>query len=143
MTAQCVSRGLRNSNPGNIRLSPTRFKGETEKSNDSAFKQFRDMAWGYRAMFVVLNTYRTKWGLTTISQMIGRWAPPTENDTDKYIQAVSHLSNLDPDTPIDTHQSVVMMPLVAAMSQVENGQKADWALIERGWELYIVDQVEL
>ena len=47
-----LPRGLRNRNPGNIRRSAVRYKGET-KSDDAAFKTFASTAWGYRAMFVL------------------------------------------------------------------------------------------
>ncbi|MFI3280603.1 MAG: structural protein P5 [Rikenellaceae bacterium] len=133
-----MTRGLRNRNPGNIRLSATKFKGEVA-SADKAFKQFRGMAWGYRAMFVVLNTYRKKHGLETVRQMINRWAPPVENHTDIYVDAVSRRAMLDADTPIDTQQREAMIPMVAAMSFVENGVAADWASVERGWELFEAD----
>ena len=43
-----LPRGLRNRNPGNIRRSAVRYKGETE-SDDAAFKTFASTAWGYRA----------------------------------------------------------------------------------------------
>ena len=136
---EIVSRGIRNSNPGNIRQSSTRFKGEVRPSQDSAFKQFSSMVWGYRAIFVILNTYATKHRLRTIREMISRWAPPVENHTNIYIDTVSQLASLDADTPIDTLQREVMLPLVAAMSQVENGTKADYTSLERGFDLYIVD----
>lgn len=133
------SRGIRNRNPGNIRHSSSRFKGEVEKSSDKEFKQFRGEAWGYRAIFVILNTYRTKYGLDTIRTMISRWAPPSENHTDIYVESVARRALLDPDTPIDTLQRVVMLPLVAAMSHVENGVAARWESLERGWELFEID----
>ncbi len=143
MMGASVSRGLRNRNPGNIRHSSSRFKGEVESCNDKSFKQFREMAWGYRAMFVILDTYNTKYGLSTIRQMIQRWAPPIENHTEEYIKQVSRLAMLDSDTPIDTRQRVAMIPMVAAMSKVENGEAAHWATVERGWELFVGDQIDL
>ena len=84
-----MSRGLKNCNPGNIRRSRGRYKGEVVPSRDPAFKQFESLAWGYRAIFVLLHTYRTRHGLRTIAEMIARWAPPSENRTDAYIRAVS------------------------------------------------------
>ena len=59
-----MSRGLRNCNPGNIRQSKGRYKGEVRPSRDPAFKQFESLAWGYRAIFVLLDTYRTRHGLS-------------------------------------------------------------------------------
>ncbi len=140
--SQNESRGLRNRNPGNIRRSTTLFKGEEPQSSDAEFKQFRSMAWGYRAMFVILNTYNSKYGLDTIRSMIERWAPPIENHTDIYIDAVSRRAMLDADTPIDTRQREVMIPLVAAMSHVENGSAAHWATVEHGWELYRAEELD-
>ena len=52
-----TSRGIRNRNPGNIRRSGGHYKGEVVPSGDSEFKQFETMAWGYRAMFVLLDGY--------------------------------------------------------------------------------------
>lgn len=75
-----MTRGLRNRNPGNIRRSKTRYLGEVTPSCDVAFKQFETMAWGYRAMFVLLDSYRRR-GYVTLRQMIARYAPPVENHT--------------------------------------------------------------
>ncbi len=55
---RAMSRGLQNCNPGNIRQSKVRYKGEVRPSRDSAFKQFESLAWGYRAIFVLLDTCR-------------------------------------------------------------------------------------
>ena len=73
-----MSRGLANCNPGNIRQSKVRYKGEVRPSRDPAFKQFESLAWGYRAIFVLLHTYRVRHGLRSIREMISRWAPPSE-----------------------------------------------------------------
>ena len=73
-----MSRGLSNCNPGNIRQSKVRYKGEVQPSWDPAFKQFESLAWGYRAVFVLLHTYRVRHGLRTVRGMISRWAPPVE-----------------------------------------------------------------
>ena len=84
-----MSRGLQNCNPGNIRQSKVRYKGEVRPSRDPAFKQFESLAWGYRAIFVLLDTYRIRYGLDTIRGMVSRWAPPSENHTETYIRAVA------------------------------------------------------
>jgi hypothetical protein len=131
-----MSRGLRNNNPGNIRLDGTKWRGEVHPSRDGAFKTFETMAWGYRAMFVVLNTYREKYGLRTIRQMVGRWAPPCENDTAAYVDAVARWSAVGADCRVDTTDSDAMMPIVAAMSRMENGTPAVMADIEEGWGLF-------
>lgn len=132
-----MSRGLVNRNPGNIRHSASRYRGEVRPSRDPAFKEFESIEWGYRAIFVTLNTYRRKYGLTTIRGMISRWAPPSENSTEAYIRAVCDRTGLTAEELIDTRRKGQMIPLVAAISEVENGEKADLELVERGWMLYL------
>lgn len=105
-----MSRGLANRNPGNIRQSKVRYKGEVQPSRDPAFKQFESLAWGYRAVFVLLHTYRVRHGLRTIRGMISRWAPPSENRTDAYIRAVAADTGIGPDEPLDTLDPATMIP---------------------------------
>lgn len=131
-----MSRGLRNCNPGNIRHSIARFRGEVRPSRDPAFKEFSSLAWGYRAIFVVLNTYRKKHSLRTLPEMISRWAPPSENHTSAYIQAVQRMTGIPLDEPICTDDEQTMIPLAMAISQVENGVPASRADVEAGWRLY-------
>lgn len=131
-----MSRGLANCNPGNIRRSSCRYRGEVRPSRDPAFKQFESLAWGYRAIFVTLRTYARKYDLNTLRGMITRWAPPSENSTEAYIRAVTDRTGLQPDAVIDIGSKEQMIPLVAAMSEVENGTRANFRTIEQGWELY-------
>lgn len=133
-----LSRGLRNNNPGNIRLSSTRYQGEVT-STDSAFKQFKSMAYGYRAMFVLLYTYQKKHKLHTIEAMISRYAPAVENYTEAYIKAVSEWSGVPATSHITATNGDIMVPIVAAMSRVENGVFAHMPDVVAGWDLFIED----
>lgn len=130
-----MSRGLDNCNPGNIRHSKVCYKGEVQPSQDVAFKQFRSLAWGYRAMFVLLDTYRIRYGLRTVREMISRYAPATENNTEAYIAAVCDLTGIGADEPLNTRLKRDMIPVVAAMSKVENGVLPDFEDIEEGFNL--------
>ena len=132
-----MSRGLRNNNPGNIRRSRVRYKGEVRPSRDPDFKEFSTMAYGYRAVFVLLDTYRSRYGLNTIRQMLNRYAPPTENFTEGYVRFVADYSGVMPDEVIDTRSEKDMIPIVAAMSKIENGVAANIEDVERGWELFV------
>lgn len=131
-----MSRGLSNCNPGNIRRSATRFQGEVRPSRDPAFKQFSSLAWGYRAIFVLLNTYWRKYGLRTPREVITRWAPPSENHTENYICAVCARTGFAPDQVLDTGRKEDMVPLAAAISWVENGVAADEKALQAGWVLF-------
>ncbi len=130
-----IPRGLRNCNPGNIRVSPEIFKGEVIPGRDQAFKQFESMAYGYRAMFKILLNYRKKYGLQTIRTWINRWAPTNENDTAAYIYAVVCEAGIQADKEVDTTDKELMCRIVAAMSRVENGRVADLSVVKEGWGL--------
>ena len=134
-----MARGLRNNNPGNLRLGSFKYRGEVAKSSDKAFRQFESMAWGYRAMFVLLHTYRVRGYGSTICQMVSRYAPPSENNTEAYSARVEKSSKIGRHTPLDTLQEEQMVPIVCAMSAVENGVAADRAAVERGWQMFIAD----
>lgn len=133
-----MSRGLRNNNPGNIRQNSDNFLGEIKPSADPTFKQFESIEYGYRAIFVTLNTYQKKYGLSTIRTMISRWAPPKDNnDTEAYIRAVSAESGVPENSRITSTNKDVMIPIVAAMSRVENGVTANITEVQRGWDLFM------
>ncbi len=131
-----VPRGLRNNNAGNIRLSKTRYLGEVLPSSDKAFKQFKTMAWGYRAIFVLLDSYSRK-GFITLRQMITRYAPASENNTENYIRYVAENAVVNPEAPLDVNDRNVMILVVAAISRMENGIAADMDDVVEGWELFI------
>lgn len=131
-----MSRGLRNNNPGNIRRSSVRYKGEVRPSRDREFKEFESMEYGYRAIFVLLDTYRKRYGLNTIRTMLMRYAPPTENYTTTYIEFVARRTGIGADTPLNTQHMRDMVPIVAAMSEIENGVAANMSQVEEGWRLF-------
>lgn len=126
---------MRNCNPGNIRTNSDYFKGEIRPSRDSSFKQFKTMAYGYRAMFKILRNYHKNYKLDTIRKMITRWAPPSENKTEAYIKAVADQAAIDPDSVVNIYSEQQMCAIVAGMSLVENGREADMAEVRSGWNM--------
>ncbi len=127
-------RGLRNNNPGNIRINSDLFEGEIRPSRDKAFKQFEAMRYGYRAIFKILRNYINNYKLDTIRKMISRWAPSNENHTEAYIKAVSDYAGISPDDPIRADNREMMIRIVAGMTQVENGVPAVMSDVISGWE---------
>lgn len=95
-------RGLRNNNPGNIRINSDHFQGEVKPSQDKDFKQFSSMAYGYRAMLKMLRNYKKNRGLKTLREWISRWAPANENHTDAYILYVADFAGISPDAEINS-----------------------------------------
>lgn len=137
-----ISRAERNRNPGNIRLSGVRFRGERQPSRDPEFKEFESDGWGYRAMFVLLDTYRRRYGITTLRGIVGRWAPSAENDTASYLDFVAGRSGIGPDEellPCD----VRLRAVVEAMSRFERGREPSpeqLAELDEGWRLFLDDR---
>ena len=133
-----MTRGLRNNNPGNIRHDRDKWRGEVVPSQDKAFKQFEGMAWGYRAMFHLINNYSRLHGCNTVRKIVSRWAPPEDNNhTGAYIAAVCDSAGVQPDGLITTTCRDVMVPIIAAMARVENGTPAVMADVNAGWDLFI------
>ncbi len=122
-------------NPGNIRLSKVKYAGELSPSVDPYFKQFVSMPYGYRAMFVLLQSY-AKHGYNTIAKIINRYAPDNENNTAAYIDYVSKkVLHKNPDEIIDVNDKQTAIKLVYAISKMENGTKPDMNEIKKGWKL--------
>lgn len=129
-----LPRGLRNNNPGNIRRNSDVFQGEINPSRDKEFKQFKNMAYGYRAMYKILSNYYNKYQLNTIRKMISRWAPENENNTAAYVSLVSSYSGVGSDDLISFDREQ-MIRIVAGMSRVENGIEAVMSDVIAGWNL--------
>ena len=88
-------------------------------------------------MFVLLHTYRVRNGCRTLREMISRYAPPTENHAENYIRAVATQAQVSPDEALDTRNGNTMIPIVAAMSRVENGTPAQMDEVRAGWDLFV------
>ena len=129
-------RGIRNCNPTNIRRSKDNWLGLAFNQTDDTFFQFRDATFGIRAAVIILLGYQDKHHCHTIRDIIDRWAPPNENDTDSYVKAVSLAAGVGEDAPVDVHRYTVMMPLVKAIIWHENGQNPySQDIIDKGLEL--------
>lgn len=131
-----MTRGLRNNNPGNIEYDGTTWEGLATPPSDGTFFVFIDAVYGIRAMGRVLSNYVALDGVpSTVSALITRWAPPTENDTPAYIADVDAQLGLTPGN--DAIDLAVSLPaLVAAIIQHENGlQPYSAATIAQGLSL--------
>lgn len=133
-----ISRGLRNCNPLNIKKGGGLFQGLAAEQTDPVFYRFKSMAWGYRAAFVTLRTYIEKHGVCTVRTIISRWAPPgDQNDTEYYIKMVCCLTGFKPDDTMNAYNREQMVPLVCAMSRIENGERARVKDVLEGWDRYM------
>jgi len=113
------SRGLKNNNPGNIKETGTNWQGQLKPSGDPPFAQFQEMVWGARAMIILIKrTYRNQ-GIKTIRTIINRYAPPVENWTDAYIEAVSRRTGINPDAVLSSEDDYKRV--IQAMAIHETG----------------------
>lgn len=129
-----IPRGIRNCNPLNIRIGNV-WLGEVTNPTDLEFEQFMSMEYGLRAAFVILRRYIRHYHLDTVQQIVSRWAPRSENQTDSYITTVCQQMGIEKDTPIKYEDRETMYKLVEAMSLVECGQKVPMSKIEKGYAL--------
>lgn len=122
-------RGIRNYNPGNIRHTQNiRWQGSAPNQTDSQYVQFINPRWGIRAIARVLITYQDKRRavdgspIDTVREIIERWAPPSENNTDAYVISVARALGLDPDVAsVDVYDFEIMRALVTVIIRHENG----------------------
>ena len=148
-----TSRGIRNNNPLNIRRSADNWPGAREEQTDQSFVQFKSMAYGYRAAWKTLQSYYNRFCHQsrpfTVRNIISRWAPPQENDTEAYIRTVLQLSglggkeNLLPPSNVDSYDRLAK--LISAMTCMECGlplQRVDNEAIFQGYRLAFPENKE-
>ena len=142
-------RGIRNNNPLNIRLSKDKWQGQinanvNDNDNNSSLKgesdfcQFYTMEYGWRAAFVILcRTYYGKYGLKTIRDIVSRWAPAKENNTEAYIRHVSDYTGISPNKVLGSPQENPTLWLLIgyAMAVVENGKALPAVAMLKGYAL--------
>lgn len=124
-----VTRGYRNNNPGNIRLTKTQWKGMCEKQNDGTFCQFTDITWGFRAMLRLLNSYYYNYHLRSVREVIGRWAPGSDgNNVKAYARRVCVYANVTPAQRITAPDldRGLWCNIVLGMATVENGVNQEY-----------------
>ena len=124
--------GIRNNNPLNIRYDK-RNDWEGQKGEDKGFCVFSSSKYGIRAGAKLIKNYMSA-GLTSVSGIIKKWAPGSENPTNSYIDFVSKYLNVN---ALDNNLNEKNIPsLVKAMIKFENGaQVYSHASIIEGCEL--------
>ena len=136
-------KGLQRStlNPFNIRYNPSNdWKGQLTKQN--GFCTFNTIGAGIRAGYCLLANY-LKRGDNTVSKILNKFAPSTENDTKKYIKYVvdkinqSYPAFKGKDITSDSPLTIAYMSyLSAAIIAYESGIDFGYALnIMRSFEI--------
>lgn len=60
-------------------------------------------------------------GIDTVREVINRWAPGGENDTESYIKAVAAVVGVQPNQPIEIRNFRTLIALTTGIIQHENG----------------------
>lgn len=113
-------RGIVNNNPGNLRIGIP-WQG-LKLGIPGGFCAFVNLAYGIRAMAKDLTTKIKKDGLNTIRKEVTKYAPPSENDTEKYISRVSSYTGWGADQVIDLTPDS-LLKLIRAHMRVELGDQ--------------------
>ena len=140
------TRGIRNNNPLNIRHSASKWQGVRKEQTDKSFVQFTSMAYGYRAVWKILESYWKYFHnlpkAFNVRNIITRWAPPTENDTEAYIRTVLRLTGLGGNENLTQPSRGMnyerLELLVRAMTTMECGipyAEVDVEAIRKGFDL--------
>ncbi|MCC7224965.1 MAG: hypothetical protein IT273_14655 [Chitinophagales bacterium] len=119
-----LPRGMRNNNPGNIRIGTSDWIGKIPivQNTDGEFEQFEYYKYGVRALMVLLRTYINQ-GHDTIHKIISKYAPSSENNTNAYINSVVYSTGFSAHLKIKFMSSHIF-PIVKAIGKHENGQDA-------------------
>ena len=107
--------------------------GEVGRGAAGPFVQFTSLTYGLRAAFCILRTYRNKHHAVCIEDIITRWAPPTENDTHKYILDVCKLTGFGGKERLTENN---WPQLVKAMARIESGMNLTEKQIQQAFQLY-------
>ena len=134
-----VPRGIRNNNPLNIRKG-SNWKGERKVQTDKAFEEFETLQYGLRAGLKLIrnqisgfNGSRPKFN--TIGKLIKVWAPPSENQTLRYVDFVCQAVGKQPFDIIREDDQKLICDIARAMAFVECGQWIDIDQFESAWFL--------
>lgn len=120
--AKSTPRGVRNNNPTNIDHNPANdWVGElpVDPAIEPRFCRFDTPVNGIRAASIVLQTYQRKHNLGTVRQIVDRWAPGIENDTEAYIRSVCRMIGVDNDETINVKDYATARALIVAKIKVE------------------------
>ena len=110
---------FRNYNPLNIRATNIDWVGKT--GSNKGFEVFSNPEYGYRAAAKNLYTYNERDGLKSVRDLVTKWAPPSENNTNNYVDVVAKDLGVDPDADLGNLRSnpSLTKDLMKSMTKVE------------------------
>lgn len=132
MTDTSLPRGIRNNNPGNIKAGDS-WQGATGQ-DDTGYAQFDTPENGLRAMAVNLKNQQKMHGISTVEDLVTKYAPPSENNTTAYINSVAQQLGVGVQDKINLQDPATLNKVMHAMIAHENGaqpysdESINWAV---------------
>lgn len=121
----------------NIRAGRAQWLGMT--GTRKGFVEFDTQEHGIRAWLVLMSNYRRRYGCRTIRQIVSKFAPPTENQTERYIRFCCHEVMIS-DTK-DITKDIEYCMLGVAMARMETGTALDVGTISEIMKKYDISVV--
>ena len=106
----------------NIRAGHAQWQGMT--GTQQGFVEFVNREYAIRAWLVLMRNYRRQHGCDSIRKIVTRFAPPTENNTAKYIQFCQREVGMLADNRLERYTEYAM--LAVAMARMETSVKLTW-----------------
>lgn len=127
------TRGVRNNNPLNIKYSKfNNWLGKIyNNKKDFDFEEFVDVIYGFRAGYKILITYREKYNAKTIEDIMYRFSPPNENNTEDIITKMEYEMGVKRDSYICLSSYPA---LLQNMALIESGYLYPISIIEKSLE---------
>jgi hypothetical protein len=129
------SRGVKNKNPGNIKIVPGK-KWAGQIGRDGEFAVFKSHEYGLRAIGKNLRDQERMYGNNTVKEMITSWAPRSDkNDTNSYIAHVSRVVGSQPNAELDLTNKETVIRLMAAIAKRDSGATYSRQTLERAYNM--------
>lgn len=121
-----MPKGITLNNPMNLEHSAANaWRGLSTCQPDPVFVSFDKIEDGLRAGMLDVRNYQRLRNLTTIRQIITRYAPPVENNTAAYIADVCTRCRANPDDDFDIEIPTNLILLAKAIVRHEQGACPD------------------
>lgn len=125
-------RGIRNNNPGNIEFAHQKgavLEPASASVPKPRFAKFDTAEEGLVCLRDQLVRYYTVYRLHTVSEMINRWAPTSENNTASYVAGVARGIGVGGDTVLTVLNADILTGLMNAIIRYENGMNPYGGLV--------------
>lgn len=115
--------GFRLNNPFNVERGED-WQGLAAEQLHARFATFTSMAYGVRAWHKIMQTYKNKYGITTVRGIINRFNPVADGQPESYAPNVASGMGVGADDVINIMDRQTAFALARAMMRMEMGSVA-------------------